>query len=334
MLWQAENELTCPDLEPDDRPTNNITEEEEFEPLTIEFLSDEEYEDEIIENNTKDNEMFLDIESDFPCRDPEFDKEPTINTTEQEELKSSNNDFSSDEEHEDELVEMDTDDNASLSDSSYSCRQHNTNRDMHCKNPLYQTQCQLCNKSDRFLTQHYMKHHPDHEVLLARPSPSMAQRLRSKIDTIKVNTKKQLVAFCYFCEEVRNLARIGWAGHILSHTGEVRYACSGCNAEFASKKHHNYEACSKQPIDIYTKNASDGSLVGFMCNECNYFQINRERVIRHLENEHGFIKTKENHHFGKHILVPGNMHLDEKSKKFNPIFKKLIVMNISKNLFF
>lgn len=211
------------------------------------------------------------------------------------------------------VVDNDSDDKKSLTDSP---RPKNTDHDMHCQNPLYQTQCQLCTKTYVFLPKHYMNQHPDREVLIARPSPDMADRLRSKIDTIKVNTKNEMIAFCYFCADEKVLTKIGWAEHILGHTGELMYTCSGCNTEFASKNQHNNEECIENPINIYTTNSSDGSLVGFMCTECNYFQIKRERIFKHLENEHGFIKIEENHHYGKYTLLPINMHLEAKSKRF------------------
>lgn len=41
-----------------------------------------------------------------------------------------------------------------------------------------------------------------------------------------------------------------------------------------------------------------------MCKDCNYFQVWRNNIITHLENEHGYMGPQENYHFEKLTLIP------------------------------
>lgn len=60
---------------------------------------------------------------------------------------------------------------------------------------------------------------------------------------------------------------------------------------------------TEEPIDVFHRN-SNGPLVGFMCRDCNYLQVKHTRMIKHLKNEHGYIKPMENHHYRSYTLVP------------------------------
>lgn len=61
--------------------------------------------------------------------------------------------------------------------------------------------------------------------------------------------------------------------------------------------------CSGDIVRIYNENTSDASVIGFMCNECNYLQISRERIVKHLEIEHGFLGPSEINHYRKLKLI-------------------------------
>ena len=94
----------------------------------------------------------------------------------------------------------------------------NTNREMYFANNLYKTLCVLCNKNDRRLVPHYQKHHANHEVLIARPSPTMAEAIRKQSQQFEFH-KHKITGVCVFCEEEKALTKHGWQQHILTHTG-------------------------------------------------------------------------------------------------------------------
>lgn len=179
----------------------------------------------------------------------------------------------------------------------------NTNQEMHSSNLLCRS-CFLCDtKKEPHLVIHYQKHHPNHEIPIARPSPQMANRLRIQQNE-KFKLKNGLVSgICYFCETNKSMTKPNWARHLLTHTGELKFHCSRCEVSLAVKSHH-LTSCPGQPENIFHPHSSNGSLVGFMCKDCNYLQIRREQLVKHLENEHGYMDVAEQHHFGQFILVP------------------------------
>ncbi|XP_055306030.1 uncharacterized protein LOC129570452 [Sitodiplosis mosellana] len=153
----------------------------------------------------------------------------------------------------------------------------NTDPERHCKNPSYQCErCELCGKNDPCMPNHYMRKHRKHEVLVARPSPQMAARLRLQSDEFKMFDRNNISGFCYFCEDTQTMPRSSWVLHILTHTGEVLYVCD----------------------------SADRSIVGFLCKECNFLQLEGKRVIDHLKKEHGFECPTEKCHYEKLTLVP------------------------------
>lgn len=179
----------------------------------------------------------------------------------------------------------------------------NTNRDIHYKS---QSTCVLCSVEDCNLAYHYTKFHPKREVFISRPSPEMADKLRSQIGQFTLQRNNNVAGLCYFCEEIQILEKAAWRQHIVKHTGEKIFSCNGCGNEVNYKKQHSLikNMCNGELIDIYEANSSDGSYVGFMCNDCNYVQIKLERMIKHLTNEHGYDSPAEHQHYGKFKLFP------------------------------
>lgn len=178
----------------------------------------------------------------------------------------------------------------------------NTDHSMHPKNDLYRSLCVLCDKNDRHLVLHYVREHSNREVFIARPSPLMANRLRLQIETFEINGNK-IEGWCFFCEEMKKKTRHDWAMHLLTHTGESLFECHDC--DFRSKAMVGHERnCSTNLANIYEANSSNGSLMAFMCNDCNYVQINLERMVKHMQNEHGHKGAVEHRQFQKVMLIP------------------------------
>lgn len=180
-------------------------------------------------------------------------------------------------------------------------RPKNTIPEMYAKNNLYRTLCVLCNRNERYLVAHYAKQHPKYEVLISRPSPKMAKKLRLQSEIFEIQNKK-IKGICFFCEEKKNMAKYNWFMHILSHTGESIYYCSTCNLSMKSKCDH--KNCKTKPCNIYDANTNDASLKAYMCSKCNFLQVSRERIVRHMVKEHGYHEVEESVQFEKVQLVP------------------------------
>lgn len=183
----------------------------------------------------------------------------------------------------------------------------NTNPDIYYKN---QSACVLCGAKDCHLINHYMRCHPEHEVFIARPSPQMADKLRSQAEQFTENENDKVCGICYFCEEIRSHKKATWRQHILTHTGEKVFACNSCGSEVNFRKQHDcnirryINQCNENLVEICEVNSSDGSYVGFMCNDCNYVQIRLKRMINHLTNEHGYDSPTEHLHYEKYTFLP------------------------------
>lgn len=178
----------------------------------------------------------------------------------------------------------------------------NTNQNIYYSNPLYRTLCMLCLKNEHYLVAHYVKRHPKHEVYIARPSPAMAAAIRAQNQVFEFH-KQKVAGLCFFCETSKNIMKMGWAQHIMTHTGEPLYACTQC--DFHSKTKTKHPNCNSPMFEtIYEKNQSKDTCIGFMCKECNYLQINKANIVAHLTNEHEYRATEVDEHFEKITLVP------------------------------
>ncbi|XP_055303418.1 uncharacterized protein LOC129569044 [Sitodiplosis mosellana] len=179
---------------------------------------------------------------------------------------------------------------------------NNTDKNMHAQNDLYRKLCALCDAKSQFMVRHYMKEHPDHEVLISRPSPKMAEQLLSQNDNFKVSNNK-IKGICYFCEGEKTMTKRDFMDHLLIHTGEFLYSCDICH--FGAKRMLDHKNCSGTPVSIYDENATDGSLAGYICSKCNFVQISQDRLRKHLVKQHKYHESNviEGYHYKKVMLV-------------------------------
>lgn len=189
--------------------------------------------------------------------------------------------------------------------------QKNTDKIMHAKNDWFRKWCILCNEPQKYMVVHYVKEHQNYEVLISRPSPTMAQKFRDQaLEFLKI--KNKIVGICLFCDENKCMDKHQWAAHHLTHTGEKMFICDTCNTTFKAKGDH-MENCHQQPVNIYTMNI-DGSIMGFICKDCNYLQLYRGNMIKHLKNEHGINDNFETG-FEQFTLIPDVSTIQPKCTK-------------------
>lgn len=159
----------------------------------------------------------------------------------------------------------------------------NTDSSIHLGDKIHSEQCILCSCKQKNISKHYSEVHPDAENYISRPPPSLADRMRRETSNLNRSATGDWIGICGFCKK-KLLSKRGWQNHIRMHTGEKLYSCDCCNLEFDAKKEHS--KC-KNPIvkNIYEKFSND-AIKGFICDECNFIQINEDRMKKHLRNEH------------------------------------------------
>lgn len=183
----------------------------------------------------------------------------------------------------------------------------NTNRNMYYANSLYRSLCNLCNKKEIRLVPHYLKQHPECEVLIARPSPAMANGIRAQSQPFVLHNRL-ISGRCCFCEEIKSTTKIGWMNHILTHTGESMHFCTGCDTSFKQKSSH--AKCGTTNFKtIFELNGSNDAINGFMCKECNYLQIDRDRLVKHLTSQHDYSSSEVDEYCEKITLIPDFSHI-------------------------
>lgn len=164
----------------------------------------------------------------------------------------------------------------------------NDDKTVFYSNFLYRSLCFLCGVNDKNLATHYARKHPDTEVFIARVSPPMAKRIREQqYNFIRIDD--EIHGLCFFCEEMQAFGKDDWMKHLLLHTGEQPYFCSGCETSMVRKINHG--KCSKDEVQhIFGDTASDSDLTGFICNTCNYLQIRENQMIDHMVQHDTFIE--------------------------------------------
>lgn len=123
--------------------------------------------------------------------------------------------------------------------------------------------------------------HKTSEVFVSRLSPEMTVKVKKNENKIRC-VNNLIEAFCYFCEFDLTKNIKDWLLHFTIHTGEYMYSCTKCE-EQVSRSHHCQQPCLENP-QLALKMVAD--LMAFICNDCNYIQLNEENLVRHLRQEH------------------------------------------------
>lgn len=174
----------------------------------------------------------------------------------------------------------------------------NIDKSVFYSNYLYKSMCFLCGCTDKKLAVHYARKHPDTEVFIARVSPRVAARIR---DQNFVQIDGAIHGMCVFCEELKTFNRDDWMKHLLIHTGEQMYHCDDCQTPLAKKSRHGN--CSRDNVhQIFEAESLNGDIVGFICNTCNYVQIQRNQMNKHL-GEHSSFDDSFDDLFSRIVLV-------------------------------
>lgn len=148
-------------------------------------------------------------------------------------------------------------------------------------------------------------HHEEYEVYASRVSPEMAAMTKAKggITGIKhlKNSGQQLKAMCLFCEEERDFMPQYWIDHLRSHTGEYHRRCHLCLRPACFHMHCSFPT---ELIDIRL-NLYVNNLYAYLCRKCNYLQIDKKNIERHLQEQHEISdQSEQKKYYRKFMLLP------------------------------
>lgn len=130
----------------------------------------------------------------------------------------------------------------------------------------------------------------------------MIKRIRCQDETFEFKTGF-ISGMCFFCETKIRCTIKDWKKHLLSHTGEYEYYCSKCSIGLPTRSKH--EGCSKVFVKhVFDSQANNCALKAYICKLCNFLQVNKDNLIKHLVNEHGSSSYELNKHSKKVTLVP------------------------------
>lgn len=187
----------------------------------------------------------------------------------------------------------------------------NTDRNVHCQNASYKTRCMICNQIDPALVSHYRIVHPNSDVFISRPTPAMIARMMEK-SGCTIFKEGKITAFCFFCEKSETMSEMDWRNHLLAHTGELEFYCCECRTQWAEKVQHG--TCSiESMVSVFDsalatagQSHTSRSMMLFICKWCNYVQMHKAHLIRHLEREHEdtAVDTNFNRNIEKVAFIP------------------------------
>lgn len=135
------------------------------------------------------------------------------------------------------------------------------------------------------IVQHYKRDHAGKEVFISRISPAMAKKAKENI--VKTNIipgkNRRYQAICFFCQETRMFRLNYWCDHIRTHTGEYGHTCPECCLDV-----NKYQHCGRTtiPIEDYSHDLFTNDFKGYICNQCNFVQLNMNNMTRHIELQH------------------------------------------------
>lgn len=164
----------------------------------------------------------------------------------------------------------------------------NVNAEMTIIDAQINKNCKLCSHQSKSgpakLVCHYLRDHPESEVLISRMSQKFSDEIISNRKFPSIYADKRNRTVCPFCERNLVLSVAQWITHLTHHTGEYEYQCKKCKISLASKKHRSCRnALATKIIDYKIENSV---FYAYICRLCCYTQLNKENILKHLRNEH------------------------------------------------
>lgn len=163
----------------------------------------------------------------------------------------------------------------------------NIDKTQHLQNPNSK-KCVFCHKMYARIVNHYKNNHSDMEVVTSRLTTAMAKEVqqdRPKLVAVAKypsNPNRFVEAKCHFCDSIKDFSIQYWPDHIRGHTGEYSNECRVCKMSFGSPTTH----CSLTTVRVSEGLKSNHDLIGYLCLECNYVQVEETNIVQHLKTQH------------------------------------------------
>lgn len=177
----------------------------------------------------------------------------------------------------------------------------NTDKSLYLKSDKAK-ECPICPYKYQRIVSHMKTQHEEYEVYASRVSPEMAAKAKGGITGIKHvrNSGQQLKALCLFCEEKKDFMPQYWIDHIRSHTGEYHRKCNLCLRPACFHQHCSFPTEIEIRHNLYMNN-----LYAYLCRKCNYLQLDKKNIHRHLQLQHEISdQSKLEDYYRKFTLLP------------------------------
>ncbi|XP_017473792.1 PREDICTED: uncharacterized protein LOC108364574 [Rhagoletis zephyria] len=163
--------------------------------------------------------------------------------------------------------------------------------------------CIICNKRKPRVVSHYVNEHPACEVYNSRiPKTALAQLRKQGGQVCEKShpyshAQDHYTANCVFCNKTCCFQINYWYRHYAIHTGEYAFRCSGCNIRKTTvtlMKNHINQPCPRRGrlIQDYAYDLRVNKIKMHVCTLCNYMQLHRRNVLKHLRTQHGLKQIK------------------------------------------
>lgn len=132
---------------------------------------------------------------------------------------------------------------------------------------------------------HFKLVHENDEVFVSRISQKMVDRIKKNELTFvkyKRKTVMCMTATCVFCDGDIEHVSSYWPTHIRMHTGEYVNECKVCDKMVNYSTHCGFPTDRKHTFDLKRQDFN-----AYLCNICNFLQIDRQNMENHLKNMHG-----------------------------------------------
>lgn len=187
----------------------------------------------------------------------------------------------------------------------------NDNKEVHVMNADFGGACVVCDERFKYPVAHYVRNHA--EVYTSRITQSVFDAYIAAEPKSKMTENGSIDAMCPICQSNRVFSAKNWLEHITLHSGEYMYRCGRCKHKVPRVNDHISSNCRSKTMEkkmIINAEMDANGIYGYVCRLCNYIQLGRERLVTHVEQQHGIeddsiVPT----HFQKIMLISTKFEL-------------------------
>ncbi|XP_077288212.1 uncharacterized protein LOC143912738 [Arctopsyche grandis] len=151
-------------------------------------------------------------------------------------------------------------------------------RSYHFENGINEYTCKYCDRRSDKIVKHYKEKHPQSEVLISRLNPATAQdaikeaSIEIQFEYSVIRQSKYLYQ-CKFCHILINKFSNFFSHVVFSHTGEYNLKNARIN--------RSAKIDPENDKNVYIPN-----IIGYICEICNFVQIEKKNLEKHVSLRH------------------------------------------------